>query len=286
MSRLFARQCVVTLGRPQTPDEFALKTPTALRVDGLRVVFKIDRDLQPSPNQGEITIYNLSEASRAKLEDVGQRVVLEAGYEGSVAQIFSGDVRRAFSTKQGPDWVTKIEAGDGERAIAFARVSKSYGPGTPQADVMKDTIRALKTDPGNALEKVAQMVGEFASGFVQHAKASTELTRLLKQQGYSWSIQDGRVEVLGPNGDHLPEVVPVLTPETGLIGSPSIGIPTKKKQAATMKCRSVLLPTLRPGQRVSLKSAAISGLFLAVKVVHAGDTHGSDFHTDIEGVSQ
>lgn len=285
MSRLFARRCVVTLGRPPTPDEFALKTPTALRVEGLRVVFKIDRDLKPQPNQSEIVIYNLSESSRAKLEHVGQRVVLEAGYVGGVAQVFSGDVRRAFSTKQGPDWLTKIEAGDGERAFAFARVSKSYGPGTKIADVLRDTVKSLKTDPGTALEKVGEVVGEFVSGFAQHAKASTELTRLLGQHGYSWSIQDGRIEVLGPK-DSLPETVPVLTSETGLVGSPTIAVPTKRTQPATMKCRSLLLPMLRPGQRVKLKAEAISGLFIATKVTHTGDTHGDDWFTEIEATAK
>lgn len=285
MTRLFSRRCIVHIGRPPTPNEFALKTPTALRIEGLRVVFKVERDLKPQPNQVEFVIYNLSESSRAKLENVGQRVVLEAGYEDAVAQVFSGDVRRAFSTKQGSDWLTKIEAGDGERAFVFGRVSKSYAPGTSVADVARDTIKALKTDPGAALEKVGQLVGEYSSGFAQHAKASTELTRLLSPHGFSWSIQSGRIEVLGPN-EHLPEAAPLLTPETGLIGSPTISIPTKRTQPSTLKCRSLLLPTLRPGQRVVLKAEAISGTFVATKVAHVGDTHGGDFYTDIEATAK
>ena len=42
---------------------------------------------KPQPNNLELTITNLSPSSRAKLEEKGQRVVINAGYADQVAQI-------------------------------------------------------------------------------------------------------------------------------------------------------------------------------------------------------
>lgn len=289
MNKLFDRRCVLLVGEydqlrdvtGEFPDQFVLKLPTALRIEGLRVTFKLSKDLQPTPNTAEMTIYNLSETSRSHLQGKGQRVVLLAGYEGDESQIFSGDVRRVVTMRQGPDIVTKIDAGDGERAIAFARVSESYAPGTPIKDVVIGTIKKIASDPAGAIQKAAQVVGEFASGYAQFGKASTELTRLLAPQGLSWSIQDGRIEILG-DGEAVAESAPLLSPSTGLVGSPSVGTPEKKGGPSVMKCRSLLLPRLRPGQRVALESESLRGVFRSIKVTHAGDTAGNDWYTDIE----
>lgn len=281
MKTLFDRRCIVLFGPPPKPDTFDLDEPTAVRVEGLRVTFKIAKDLQSTPNTSEITIYNLASASRAKLEGKGQRIVLVAGYPGSEAQIFSGDIRRVTTAQQGPDRVTKIEAGDGERAIAFARVTDSYAPGTSLTDVVVRTVKKLASDPAGAIQKAASFVGEFSSGYAQFGKASTELTRLLSPIGHTWSIQDGRVEILG-EGESVADTAPLLSPSTGLVGSPTFGTSEKKSGKATMKCRSLLLPRLRPGQKVVLDSLTLRGQFRTTKVTHAGDTAGNDWYSDIE----
>ena len=36
--------------------------------DQLRVVFKIEKDTKPEPNKAEISVYNLNDESRAKVE--------------------------------------------------------------------------------------------------------------------------------------------------------------------------------------------------------------------------
>lgn len=289
MTALFDRRCVVLLGEAPRAGQFVLATPDALRIEGLRVAFKVTRDLKPEPNTAEISIVNLSPASRGAFVAKGARVVLLAGYPDATAQIFSGDVRTFAHEHQGPDVVTKLTAGDGERAYAHARVSASFRPGVSVGEVVGRTARALASDPTNALAVAQNMAGQFASGYVQHAQASTELTRLLAPRGFSWSIQDGRVEILGPGGA-LADEGPLLSPETGLIGSPTLAAPEDAKKRPTMTVRSLLQPGLRPGQRFSLRVAderpprlqRLSGTYRAEKVTHHGDTHGGDWYTDVE----
>lgn len=280
---LYDRRCVVLIGREQAVGSFALEVPAALRVEGLRCTFKVTRDAKPEPNPLELSIFNLSPATRGELQGKGQRVIVLAGYDGATAQVFSGEVSRINHERNGPDWITKVLAGDGARAFRHARVNESYRPGTPVAQVIGRTVAALQADPGNALAVAGRISAQFSAGYAQQAPAAAELTRLLEPHGYTWSIQDGRVEVLA-EGEALPDTGPLLSPETGLVGVPQLGSPSEKAQAPTLKARSLLQPALRPGQRFELQSESLRGTFRAVKVVHSGDTHSGDWYTEIEAV--
>lgn len=280
MTQLFARRCVVQIGKPP-PNNYVQVVPDALKIEGLRTTFKLTLDDKPEPNNAEIAVWNLSPDSRGAMQGKGFRVILAAGYEEDTEQIFSGDVRRFDHQRVGPDWVTKLDIGDGERAFRFARMSESYGAGTPINEVVKRAIKALQVDSGNALQKIQNVVGEFATGYVAHGRASLELTRLLTPQGFTWSMQNGRLQILGP-GDYTDEVGPLISPDTGMIGTPEVGSPEEKGKPAQLKVKSLLLPRMRPGQRFELRSAAKSGTFRARKVVHSGDTAGQDWYTEIE----
>lgn len=284
MTTLFDRRCKLLVGQPPKPDVYTLQTLRRLEISGLRIGFKIIKDTQPQPNSVEISIYNLSKESQAALEEKGARIILVAGYAEQVSQIASADVRIAQSVKLGVDWVTKIEAGDGDRAFRFARVQDSWAPGTPVSAVINKAVGAMMLDPGNAFARAKEISAQFTSGYVQNAKASTELTTLLEPHGMTWSIQDGRIEILRPN-ESLPEEAPLISPTTGLIGSPEMGTPAKPGARGVLKVRTLLQPRIRPGQRFQLQSQSRSGVFVAQKVTHAGDTFGNDWFTDIEAIS-
>jgi hypothetical protein len=149
--------------------------------------------------------------------------------------------------------------------------------------------KAVVSDPGNLTSKLTAAGRVFTSGFVAHGNASSVLTTLLKQQGLGWSVQDGRIEVLGA-GEYIANAAVLLTPDTGLVGTPELGSPDVKTGKSITKVRALLQPLIRPGQRfvVRLRQPAdfvrISAdqTYVALKVTHHGDTHGGDFYTDIE----
>lgn len=280
MTILYDRRCVLQVGKAP-PSNYVQQVPDALKVDGLRMTFKITLDDRPEPNSAEIAVYNLSKDSRAQLQGKGFRVILSAGYAQSVEQILSGDVRLFDHQRVDTDWVTKIEVGDGERAFKYARMSESFGAGTSMRDVISRAIKAVGQDPGNALQVAQKIAGDFATGYVAHGRAALELTRLLEPAGYTWSVQGGRLQILGPD-DYTAEEGPLVSPDTGMIGTPEVGSPEKKGEPAVLKVRSLLLPRMRPGQRFEVRSSAKSGTFKASKVVHTGDTAGNDWYTEIE----
>ena len=258
---------------------------TALQTTGLRVQFKVKKSSRFEPNTAEIQVFNLNRDHRAALKDRGAAVVLEAGYTNTLAQIFSGNARTIDSIFQKPDWVSRIQCGDGEQAFQFSRISKGYGPGTSLATMVKDAAGQIGSMTADTVKTLAGMVGQsFAGGAVMQGKASTELTKLLAGRGYEWSIQDGKVQIL-PNGAATSETAVVVSPSTGLIGSPEHGTPeptVERDRSHVLKFRSLLQASFKPGALCSIQSAFVTGLYRCWTVEHRGDTHSGEWISEVE----
>lgn len=277
---LFGRVCRVIVGRPQ--DDYRTLAPDAIEIEGLRVQFKVVRTGTKEPNTAEVTIWNLSPSNRALVQAKGSKLILLAGYEGSFRQIFAGDVRTVDQVRDGAHWTTKIECGDGERAYLYARVSEAFAPGTPANVVGARLITLLGLDPGDALARVSAIGRNFTQGYSARGPVSRELDRLLDGLGLTWSIQDGRLQVLGPGESVQPSTSIELSPETGLIGSPEHGSPDAKGGPGVLKVKSLIQPDLRPAVRFALVSATVTGNYVCGKVELSGDTAGGEWYTTIE----
>lgn len=278
---LYGRRVRVILGKP--PPDFKTLLPNAIEVENLRVAFKVSKSIGKEPNTAEVSITNLAGSTRSELQGKGHKLILEAGYEDTIARIFAGDVRTIDHTKAGADWTTKATCGDGERAYQWARISESFAGGTRIADVVKKCAEALGLEIGNAIAAVAGFPDQFVNGYTAHGNAARELDRVLRPLGLAWSIQDGRLQVLKEAEANAGTAIE-LSKDSGLIGSPEFGSPSEKDKPAVLKVKSLLQPGLKPGDRFSLKSRAHSGFFKANKVEHSGDTAGGDWYTAIEAV--
>lgn len=115
-----------------------------------------------------------------------------------------------------------------------------------------------------------------------------------KQTGTSWSIQDGKVQMIPVRG-YLPGEAVVLTAETGLVGTP-------EQTNDGIKVRCLLNPRLRIGGRIKLDNASVKemktelkmnanlygkpkldndGLYRIIKCEFTGDTRGNDWYADL-----
>lgn len=273
-------------------------------ISDLRVQFRVVKHLRRQPNTCDITISNLSQNSRAALQKKKRvKVILEAGYLSNIAQIFAGESRFVDQVLDHATWNTKIECGDGERAYSYARVAESFKPGTKVSDVVEAVAKQMGATVTGHIDELRATPEQFLNGFVAFGKTANELDTLLRSLGFTWSMQDGQVQVLQ---DAVASGEPVirLAPDTGLIGSPEHGSPdkdvplpqvstsaedvdfsfaAKKKQGpAVLKVRSLLQPGLRPGRRVQVQSRDVNGIFRIEQVTHSGDTAGGDWYSDLE----
>lgn len=289
--RLYGRKARVILAIPvSTPGDYQHVTTDTIEINdssaapGLRIKFKIVKTDEKDPNSSEITIVNLEPAHRAALQQKGVKATLEAGYEATgLTRIFFGDIRTTDHVRNGSSWDTVLKCGDGERSFQYARLTESFAPGTGAGDIVKRLAQASGLAIGNVPDQVLNIQLSYDHGYCVAGLVSKSLDKLLKGLGYTYSIQDGALQVLTPNSTIGGEV-PVLSPSTGLIGSPEMGSPEKKGKPALLKFKAYLFPA-RPRGRVKIESDRYNGFFRVKKATLSGDTRGPEWYTEGEGVN-
>ena len=257
-------------------------TVGTLKIEKLDISFKVVKTLKKEPNTLELTVRNLNEEHREHLAQLEQTTCrLEAGYVGDYGLIFSGDVRDITSTKEGTEWLTKIPSGDGERSIQRARINESFAPGTPLPIPIKKLAEKMKVGLGNAALQSLQgnfegAANEFLTGTVLSGRASTEMDGLLKSAGLEWSIQDGELQLI-PIGDVLVGLAVKLAPETGLVGSPTVG------NDGVVTFQALLNRAIAPGRSLRIEAEGVPKAFYrAERCEYVGDTRGQDWYVNGE----
>ncbi|BBO74393.1 hypothetical protein DSCW_18100 [Desulfosarcina widdelii] len=274
--RLFERNSAVTLG--------SRKSGEALKITGLRTVFQIEKNSESFPNTAKITLYNLSKNSRAMVSKEDAFVMLEAGYGDRLETLYVGDVARAYVSRQGADWVTTIECGDGRNAIRRVHVDRSYAAGTDMKAIMQDVAKSFVEQGKVAL---GSMIGieskKTERGDVLSEMSKDAMDRLTKNQGLEWSIQNNTLQVL-PKNQALPAEAVLLTPATGLVGVPVLR--DVNEGTAGIEFTALILPGIAPGRLVKIQcdqNQSVNGLYKLEAVDFVGDTHGQSWYA--EGVA-
>lgn len=271
-----------------------------LAITGLRIVFEVNKTSTSEPNAARIQIYNLAEQTRGVIEQADQAVILKAGYEDLTSQIFAGVVKRLEHRREGTEIVTELECKDGGIDLLVPELRRSYASGTNKRRIIEDIIGAMpNTDRGQLA--AAGIAGAISGRMSFSCSCKRALDRLARAWDFEWSIQDGVLNALDSDGTLEPkELALVISPKTGLIGSPTrtgrdkLGFKAGKakkgkaaanaarKAAVGAKFKALMLPTLRPGSYVLLESEFLEGAFRVESLTHNGDTHGDDWTTEVE----
>lgn len=259
-----------------------------LKVAGLRLQFKAEKSLKGDPNTLDLHVFNLSATTRAQIQRKGAKVVLVAGYKDESQVVFVGDARTIDHLRVGAEWDTHVQCGDGEVAFAKSFSSFSFGPGATWKDVVAQLGKDLQAGTGDAIRKVVGgdlggAIDSFVNGFTAHGPTVREIDRVMDAAKLEWSIQDGHLQILAPKSTTA-ETAIVLSPKTGLLGSPDHGAPEKDGSPSVLKATSLLQAGLRPGRAVKIETGSIRGSYRVEKVTHEGDTHGPEWHSTIEAL--
>lgn len=254
-----------------------------LATEELRCVFTVTRSLKPEPNKIDLSICNLSRESRQRITpEKGKTVAvqIDAGYKDSVGTIFVGEARRVYPVRQGPDMITRVQGGDGERQLRTARMAENFGPGTKLVDVLEKMAGSLGVKADAAKERIRRGdfrggLTEFIHGFNFSGPLREEFERQMKSAGLNWSVQNGELQVLG-DGETTQQEAFVFSADSGLIGSPEI------KDSGGVKFQCLMQAALAPGQKAVLDARAVQGTFKITDLVFHGDTHGQDWIVDVD----
>jgi hypothetical protein len=296
---LFDRDVLITIGGK--PIAMKSEDLTGKPQPMLRVVFFVEKSTESNSNTAVLDVYNLSLlnrmtvqtgadliskilASRKAAARAGAPVlpsfdyplVIEAGYTGDRKVIFTGDITTMSSRREGVDWITTFEAGDGEKASKSSRVSFSVGAGSSVGILLEQAIAKLGINIGNAAPKLALLKSRILKkGAAINGRVRDVLDKYLPAAGYQWSVQDGELQIL-EIGETLIDKIVFLNQASGLIGVPELG------EKGAISARSLMTGDIHPGRRVVVESSTATGTFKAEKVLHSGDTWGNDWYTDFE----
>lgn len=300
---LFKRVASLVVGKPDG------KT---VEIKDLRFAFSIEKGATESPNKCTCRIWNLAPESRAIVETVNNVLILKAGYEQDVGAltIFTGTVTRALTRREGADYVTELEMHDGGIEYSQKKTSFSYSAGMKAQAVLSNIAASFGLPVRQLPEDIAEKT--YPEGFSFIGRSREAMTKACDYLGLEWSIQNRQIQIL-KKGKALKMQAFVLSPDTGLVGSPELEHKTLTEKAAAKKgytskqkgvrvidaedleankvkklevqgykVKTLLQPTLEPGHYVQLKTKGIDGEFFKIEqLTHDADTHGKEWTSNL-----
>lgn len=300
---LFNRVCSLVIGK---------EGGKGRELSGLRIAFSIQKGATKSPNKCTVKVWNTAPETRALIEVIGNVMILKAGYSEDIGAttIFSGNVTRTLTVREGPDWITELELQDGFMEFRDAKVSLSFGKGAAVLQV----VTAISKKFGLPVRPLPADVAmkQYPAGFAFVGRVRDAMDKACENGNLEWSIQNREIQIIKKGGVFKQKAF-VLSPDTGLVGSPAQESKTMTEKAAAKegitsqqpgvrktterdkdgdvqemlqvlgyKVKTLLQPTVEPGGYVQVKSAGIAGEFFRVEeLTHVGDTHGNEWHTNL-----
>jgi hypothetical protein len=272
------------------------KNGTTLDVSQLRCTFKIQKTIMQQPNFSVIVIYNLSPDTENSIIQEGNRVVIEAGYEGEqYGLIFDGDIIQPIRDKEdGVTYKLTLNSLDGDRFLNQGFVNFSVLKGQTSRKLIESIVSKAKvpTQIGSISEGMGK--SELTRGKVVFGLAKDYLRQLAQSNNASFYVEDGKVHIV--RATDLPkEEIFDLAPESGLIG-----VPEQSENGVSFKC--LLNPRIKINTLVRIDNSFIkaqtfqqgqvmrsldnSGIYRVVGVTYVGDTRGDNWQTECTTVSQ
>ncbi|RKN74995.1 hypothetical protein D7M11_26015 [Paenibacillus ginsengarvi] len=284
---LYGRRYRIIVSRPDG---------VALDVSQLRCTFQIQKTILQQPNFSEIVLYNLAPDTENSIIQEGNRIVVEAGYEGDqYGLIFDGDVVLAVRDKEdGVTYRLTLFSMDGDRFLNQGFVGFSVLKGQSARQIVDNVVNQAKIPAqlGSISEGFTSQ--ELSRGKVIFGLAKDYLRQLAQSQEASFYVEDGKVNIVRMTD--LPEgEITELSPESGLIGNPA-----QNDQGLTFKC--LINPRIKINTLVRIDNSLIraqavqtgqpfraldeSGIYRVIKVTYSGDTRGDNWYCECEAVTQ
>lgn len=289
-----------------------------LDVSAVDIEFKITSTIKAEPNKCVLTVWQLNQDHRAQLlkrnqpsgptgKKVGVAAQVEAGYVDNTGILFSGDLREVASARDRTAWKTVLSGDDGGRAVREGRINQTFTKGTPISRVLQACAGALSIGSGNVNDfsttaAIAGVGSTLPHTMTLSGNASAALTRVTASIGLTWSIQRGVLTLL-QKGKPLNLSAILLSPETGLVGSPEASIdstislgspqqfaanaiqklakPPRPKDTSILKAKALLIPGLVAGRKIVLRSRSFNGGYYITEVEYVGQTWSKDWHCNM-----
>jgi len=241
----------------------------------LTIDINVNTNILASCNTAVINIYNLSEDTRRLIfhdwtqSDVYVGVTLKAGYEqGQSATIFRGNIRTAYSVRNGVDWVTTIDAWDSGFAVINGYTSRTV----PAGYTMQQSITEISKDmPHATIGSISAFDGKKLTDErgASYEGPSWDVIRSINAEGLSF-IEAEKIYCIGFD-EYLADIRTVqIDAEAGLLGTP-------QRAETLVKVKMLFEPKVTIGRLAELNCAepVYNGTYRIDGIAHAGTFSGA-----------
>jgi len=271
--------------------------------NSLRVTFNIEQCGFQTPWYSEVAIYNLAGDTTldilAECNKEGSRVIVEAGYQGDqgYGKIFDGAIFQPLFDRQNvTDFILTLRCIDGLGVltgnICNATLSKGYDYAGIISAMAKKSMTSFKVAGiTENLDKKTMPRAKILFGTPQKY-----LRDIANDNNAQYWMGEGELHINKLDDEYEGEAI-VITPETGLIGTPqqiTNGVSFRcflnqniriKRPLVVVKLDNSIIKQQKLSQGQLVSPLDESGFYKVIKTVHVGDTRGNDWHTDVTGIN-
>ena len=245
----------------------------------LHINFSLQKADLTTQNTGKVTIWNLSPAHLAVLNEKDCILSLRAGYGNHLSLIFAGVVSFATTTTDGADRKTEIEVIDSLVESRDTYVAVSYNGKVNWKKIFDDVAAQM----GVAISysyNAKNYLKDIHNGFSYVGKGCNVLTRGCNSCGLAWSLQNGVLQVKRPK-DVMSKEVYLLKADTGLIGIPAQVVVSQDDATGVNQLgwdvEYFLNGAINIDDYVKVESKIISGYFRVYSIEMQGDNLSGDW---------
>ena len=285
------------------------KTGKGWDVSQLRCTFRIEAYDYQQSNISIISIYNLDSATETEILKNGNRVIVEAGYEGTIStesgqqtktytqygKIYDGSVVQMIRTKDNNlDYQFSIACLDSQTFLNQNFVAVSLAANSTPRQI----VHAVNSQSNSPIEvgKISDDLKEtkLPRGKVLFGMPRDYLRDIAYDNNTTFYTENNKLYLEKLTDIKADEAIN-LTAQTGLIGYPqqtNDGVEFKCLLHPGIKIRGyckidnsqVRLAHAQRGQRFS--PLDLDGEYQVMRMVHSGDTRGDEWYTSVTGISR
>lgn len=290
----------------------------ALNMSDLHCTFEVHKRPSQGGSYAVLNIYNLADETEKKLIQDADRVIIEAGYQGTISanpnqgildnvqnneadqvayygKIFDGKVIYPSRHKESnTDYVLTLACIDGDQPLNFNYIAKSVNRGLNQRRIVETVCKDGKVEfpVASISDGLSEQV--LPRGKVFFGKPTEYIEDVCRGNNAIYFVEDGAVNVYKLT-DVAEDEALVISPETGLIGTPTqitdgvkftilLNPSVHIKTMIQIKNSEVKEQTVLPGQ--AQRPLDDDWIYQCIELTHRGDTRGNAWYTDIIGVSR
>lgn len=290
-------QVIVSENLSEVPSSFRATSAQGILIpkdfagDQLKINFTLSKNQSSElPSDNSISIWNLKGETQSFIKNKNLYVQVLAGYDGEVANIYTGQIDKVEISKKGVDTITKMFVTNLPNIVNNAYFNKTYAGLISTRQIINDAIdlTGLVSQYSNLVPSSAQQFNFSYSGTV-----SDLFKLLLPPLGINYFIDGDKIK-FSLTGQPNEEQAFTIDSSVGLVNIPvktekGVNITTLLNTGIVLSdyvlvdLETTTLTTT--GRTTNILNQELNGLYKVISIVYEGDTIEGEFVTKLECVS-